>query len=588
MIGLGKLTSIMLAAALFSGGAVFGALSIQNGLNVAGDSGGVDYGLDTDGDGLYDFLVVEMPIDVEEPGYHNAYAQLLADALPPSDCFDNTFGPSSGSMDYPISFAYVRVFLDLTDDTIKIAFDGKDINWAGVDGPYKVQVYVFMDDDYFLHTSDSRPVPSDIWDGDLTPPTPWEHITAPYKYTDFEEPTWAIRFTGTNSDQGIDVDGNGLYEYLRVTSEVDVRLAGNYSISATIMWRWEEPPDPTDILWPYPFVYFSDIVDLELGVQTIDFDLPGGQIRESGVDGPYDIYLFASYIGYHYWNRSNSGGIEPPPLTDSTVHPSSPGQIVPWPRWGDFDFYFDSECHTSQAYTHDEFEELPPDLIFTGEFADYGNDRDGNGLFEELVVEAGVEVYQAGFYTVMAVLSAEGVDISFYFDIVYLDTGGQTLYMWFQGYEIEASGLDGPYDVKITVMSMERPGFHEATYTTSAYTHDQFEGRGGNGTRMYWISDLSVRTTGEPPEIEGSAVVTITRGPDLLTYVIEDVCYLVITDMMGTVVFSGESPFSIAGGGQSTQVSFSFTLPDHGTYTATAYLTSIEDPTSVMDITFVA
>ena len=599
MIGWQKLAVLVTAATVFSSGVIIGAMSIGNGPRASGDSGGLDYGLDTDGDGLFDYLVVVMPLVAGESDYYNVFALLSAQGALPTDCFGYGVSPGFMPPTYPISYAQVRVFMEKGDSTVKIAFKGKEINAARMDGPYLVQAWTFADSGFQGFRNEPCMMPN--CGGDMMPElTPWEHTTGAYKYTDFEEATYAIEFTGSNSDAGVDVNGNGLFDLLRVTSEVDVNLAGTYQISAVIMqqinWTPEDPVRPGDD-WnylPMPlYISFWGQVALEEGIQTIDFDLPGGQIRESGVDGPYDVYLSVYYAfdnyRYPYYNESDpgyiGGGVVSPPNGIGMF----PGTWTPGGDGRGFDFYYDFACHKTQAYLHDQFDEPPPDIVFTGEFSDEGVDRDANGLYEELRVGVGVEVFQPGYY--MADWTLSSVDgsqaIAQESAGLYLEAGKQTVMMSFPGGAIKDSGVDGPYRVHINIIRVERPIDPEADYTTSAYAHDQFEGYGGsNNTRSLWIGSLDVRAAGEPPEILGAAAVTIVRGPDMLTVVMDGVVELVITDSNGNQVFMGRVDFSIPSGGGMAAVSFTFTLQEHGEYVATAYMTSTWSQPDRMSITF--
>ena len=70
MLGLAKLVIVVLTASLVSGGAL---VALQG---AAGPTGGSDYGLDTNGNGAYDWLVVRMTLTVSEANYYNVWANL--------------------------------------------------------------------------------------------------------------------------------------------------------------------------------------------------------------------------------------------------------------------------------------------------------------------------------------------------------------------------------------------------------------------------------------------------------------------------------------------------------------------------------
>ncbi len=557
MIALHKVMVLATFAAVFSSGMIFGAMSGGNSPRASGDAGGLDYGLDADGNGLFDYLVVIMPLNVEKPDYFSVFAQLTGKSSPPSDCFGYRTFPEQGMPEYPISYAQVRVFLEKGDNEIKLAFKGKEINAAGADGPYVVKAWAMSDSDMQYRQGEPCMTPN-CGGYPLPELAPWEYTTGSYKYTDFEEPTWAIRFTGSNSDRGVDVNGNGLFDILRVSSEVKVNLAGNYQVSAILMkqvnWTPGEQGRPEDP-WNYPqmtlYVYYWGQVDLSEGIQVVDFDLSGEEIQASGVDGPYDVYLSANYMfdyypyPYPYHNETDPGWIDP-------GIPGQPPPPMPPSGWRDkgvaeqdFDFYYDFACHETQAYLHDQFDVAPPDVVFTGEFADEGIDWNANGLYDELQVGVGIEVFRSGYFEVDWTLSSEDGSqaISWASDQLYLDAGKQTVTARFPGGTIKDSGIDGPYQVHINILRIERPRDPEADYLTSSYTHDQFEGYGGsNNTRSLWIGSLEVRAQGDPPAIQGAAAVTIMRGPDMLTVVMDGTVELTISDSNGNIIFTGLTP----------------------------------------------
>ena len=100
---------------------------------------------------------------------------------------------------------------------------------------------------------------------------------AAHRHTDFEPSGWtAIRLTGNASDRGVDPDGNGLFEELRVELEVELAKADVYEWQATL-----QDARGTSIDWD------RRTATLEAGRATITFAFDGRKIRHNGVDGPY-------------------------------------------------------------------------------------------------------------------------------------------------------------------------------------------------------------------------------------------------------------------------------------------------------------
>lgn len=112
-------------------------------------------------------------------------------------------------------------------------------------------------------------------------------------------------------------------------------------------------------------------------------------------------------------------------------------------------------------------------------YDDQPNDENGDGLYEYLGVNVGVNATQQGDFTVAAVLQGEGGQ---YIDLanttVYSFTGATTLTLRFDGQAIRASGLDGPYTVTEVLLLDEAAliKLDEAdnVWVTPAYDHRQF------------------------------------------------------------------------------------------------------------------
>jgi len=596
-------------AIVSTSGALLGVAVYQNGSRAGGITG-TDYGLDTNGNGLFDYLVVKMSYTPDQAGYYMVAAVLLGTSDPSQDCFGGLAVGGLRISGYPISVAYVQVFLEKSDNEIKLAFTGKDIYRSEIDGPFTVIGLAMPSYGIGMYPygpgvspgmnpgtdpvtgAGARPGVNDPYMG-WTMPAPWVYITGTYSYTDFETATSAIKFTTTITDQGVDTNANGLYEYLRVISDVQVNLAGYYSFSATLMKLGN--PDPSSMYgMPMLGSFAWGEFDLASGPQTVSLEFNGDEINAAGIDGPYQVTISAYYFGdYNYYiNWSDTGRMDPQ-MPPGQIQPGIPGypsnQVVPG-----FDYYYDFACHQTNAYKYTEFEERVQDIIFTGFYSDLGIDNDGNGLYEQLHVDVGVAVYKPGMYQTMATLfTSDGTTpISYSYDMQQLNDGLQSVSLNFDGGSINASGLDGPYLVNVTVMDMRgmgMPSMISTSFFTRTYTHDQFEGYSyWNGTRGVWIDSVDVSVSGDPPNMTGTASVIVTRGPDLLTVDLSDNVYLVVMDTNGNEIFRGSAYVQLPTGGMSASASFSFTLPEHGEYTATAYLTSVDRPTSAMQVSFTA
>ena len=572
MLGMSKLVIAVVTASMLSGGALV-VLTASSG------GAGNDYGLDTDGNGLFDWLVVKMPFTAEEANYYSVIALLGTEQPWGRGCFSmwtmpgplpqdpnvpppvpgiREGEPYPGPVMYPISFAIVREFLEPGDHTFLLSFKGTDIGYAGVDGPYEVQAYVFADGG----TPDPRMGPGIFpYPGDWTT---WEYTTSAYASTDFEEPTYAIRFTGAWSDEGLDTDGDGLYDYLVLTAPADVNLAGPYYFGATLMI------DSGDPYWGPTWVTSTyGTVELAEGQQTIEARLNGGEIWASGHSGSFDFMMDVYYGGWWY-----GGDIEP---NGTIPQPGGYPGGYPMPM-GDYDLYGDFLCGATSEYANEDWEELVEAARFTGVFADRGEDYDADGLFDVLAVDAEIEVTQATYLELGGTLmSSDGTTwITMGWQSTYLDVGTYTVTLYYDGPSIRASGVDGPYVSDMVLWTGYRGS--QATYTTGAYAATDFDegGWGGNGTRgTHWISDL---------QADASTIsVSVQRGNDLLTYVITDTLTVQAYAEDGTLVFEAQAGVSLPSGGDSQSFTFSW-APDPGTYVVMAYLGDASQPNDAVRI----
>src|SRR5207245_3645789 len=139
----GRTMVLLVTMALATGGVAFGLHAL---LGAAGDVG-TDYGLDTNGNGTFDWLVVEAQVSLPQAGTWDISADLSSSNPPPSgSCGYGALPPvpilAGGALSptpdgYPIAYVYERYFFTDGTQTIRMAFPGLDISRGGTDGPYR-------------------------------------------------------------------------------------------------------------------------------------------------------------------------------------------------------------------------------------------------------------------------------------------------------------------------------------------------------------------------------------------------------------------------------------------------------------------
>ncbi|MCK4459288.1 MAG: hypothetical protein KAU52_06160, partial [Methanosarcinales archaeon] len=200
---------------------------------------GPDHGSDTDGDGLYDYLTVNVSLNSGISGEYQLRGRLE---------------------DRTGNYLWAETTIEATgaDQTVRIDFEGTSIWKNRINGTYSIYLYMY-----------SR-------SGDLL--DRGNYTTAYYNYTEFQ-PLPAI-FTDVYSDNGVDTDGDELYDYLVIDVGVDVIEAGNYKICATLCEHGGMPARVDSD---------SNRTYLNSGNQTVQLKFYGLALRQNGYDGRYDL-----------------------------------------------------------------------------------------------------------------------------------------------------------------------------------------------------------------------------------------------------------------------------------------------------------
>ena len=207
-----------------------------------------DYGLDTNGDGLYEYLTVEVGLNVTTAGNYSTHG-----------CLYDIYGNETAE-------TYNLTYLNAGDQIVTLNFDGYPIYQHGVNGLFNLTNLLLYNEN------------STVMDN-----LNYAYTTSAYDYTDFQRPP--VMLTGNYSDYGTDIDGNGLYDYLTVNVEIIVENAGNYALNARLMDK-----DEDEIVWAAITSWLSAG---QPQIMQLNFD--GKSVNKNGVDGPYyvkDVYVY--------------------------------------------------------------------------------------------------------------------------------------------------------------------------------------------------------------------------------------------------------------------------------------------------------
>jgi hypothetical protein len=258
----------------------------------------------------------------------------------------------------------------------------------------------------------------------------------PFARTAFSEVQFGsgtARISGTFSDRGVDTDGDGLFNTLQVDVPVQVTTAGQYAAFAELRSA------SGGVL-----AYSNATADLTPGQRKLTFNFSGEEIWANGGNGRFTLADL----------RLNDMGADGGPL-----------QID-----------FKPAPYTTADYTRDQFQHAAAGL--TGVTRDYGVDTNGNGKYDELVVEVEVYLEAGGAYSWSGrLVDGAGHELSTDGGELTLEAGLRTITFRFDGRDIGASQRHGPYH--LVAFDLWGDGAFLSTdgaATTAFYNYRLFEG----------------------------------------------------------------------------------------------------------------
>jgi len=248
-----------------------------------------DYPVDTDSDGLYDYLFVDVEVKITKADNYNLHGVLYAD--------------SEQIQEYE-NITYLEEGLH----TISLKFDGGLIHGGLIDGPYELKNIIISNRDGYtpgyqieIVTINVTKVVDflNITGQDVSTPddeliigseniTRWfynqTYTTADYKYSDFKPSS--IIFLGFIDEDVIDENGNDLYDILNVTAQFNITEAGQYVVTANL-YHLNDSDDQQ--LKSEEVAESRNDTYREIGIQNIELYFYGQVINTNKLDGPYFI-----------------------------------------------------------------------------------------------------------------------------------------------------------------------------------------------------------------------------------------------------------------------------------------------------------
>src|SRR5205807_2443007 len=193
-----------------------------------------DSGQDTNANGLFDLLNVDVQVQVNVPANYSASA-FLHDAS-----FTLTL------------FTFASVFLPVGPGSIRVSFPGGPINQSGIDGPYTLELQLY-------ERATGLPLGTNTT------------TTQAYSHLAFD-PIPAF-MTLPRPDSGLGSIGNCLFDFLNVVVQAQMTLPGTYAAHGSLRSASSSLT-----------LFSSASAFLPVGPGSIRVSFPGWPINQSGID----------------------------------------------------------------------------------------------------------------------------------------------------------------------------------------------------------------------------------------------------------------------------------------------------------------
>jgi pimeloyl-ACP methyl ester carboxylesterase len=238
------------------------------------------------------------------------------------------------------------------------------------------------------------------------------------------------RFTGSYSHNGVDLNGDGLFDQLRVQAGVTVAQTGDYLVTGEL-----SDTSGTTI------VRTGRLASLGSGAANVALSFDGTALGRSGFSG--DLILTGLALV------------------------RADGSVAD----------FKAPATTISSYSSRQFQR--PAITALPGITDMGVDTDGDGLYNQLRITVPVDVLTAGSYDFNArLMDSQNTELGWFGGSAYLPAGQSTITLSYSGKAIGENGMDGPYYVRdFSMYGYGNRGINVYDlYTTQAYAVNQFQG----------------------------------------------------------------------------------------------------------------
>jgi hypothetical protein len=388
-----------------------------------------EQGLDTNGNGLFDVLRVTAVVEVPAEYSYRVVGELLAGAT-------------------VVGLVNETIALAAGAQQIQLDFGGVTIGHSALNGPYTLNVELAYQDGIAIDKQNGV------------------YQTAAYDYTQFEGRQASL--TGAYSDQAVDRDADGVDDLLRVQAQVNVTMAGEYTVDGYLA------DDAGRIM-----AYASVRATLAAGTQEVALDFDGLAIAMSRKNAPYGLVN----VGV----RDDGVAL----LVDLVEQTS-----------------------TLNGYTAAQFQ--PRTASFNAVYSDQGIDSNSDGRFEELQVDVGVSTITEGTYILTAGLyDGVGTQIGTASTEMALTAGTGSMPLRFDGATIFLHGVDGPYYLKNPTLYGDDGTLvwlDGDAWTTAAYNHGSFRRGLVELTNSYTDTGLDTNGDGQFENLHVTVGVIVSNA----------------------------------------------------------------------------
>lgn len=278
--------------------------------------------------------------------------------------------------------------------------------------------------------------------------------------TDFTVIAPLASFSEGITDEGVDSNGDGLFESIRIILPVDVTTPGAYEVIGKLSKQDMEARAAVRI-------------EAQAGAQNIFLDFPASEVKEFlGQDGPYQLDEF------------------------QLIKVSDPGttQFILADRV--------AELGETAAYTLGQLQR--PVLVIVPGISDTASDTDADGLYDWLTVNFTANTLRAGYYIWSGSLqAADRTQLDVASGRGYLSVGDNSLTVNFEGEKIGKAGLNGGYVLRDVAVygPANVVALTDEVGTTSDYSYSEFEGSETSFERLILeLNELPITGPGGKPQ----------------------------------------------------------------------------------------